>query len=141
MGAPGEGRQRRVVAESTAGGQVMFFGGPTGQMEMWSPEQLVLESALKPRLRDDTDQTPTAQAAAQTAAEVKGRWTTLIAFHKSNMGIGFGGLPPSPGGPGRRGQGPAPGDQNQRFVTLTPSQRVQRARERVQWRQEQQVLP
>lgn len=123
----GEGQRRSVMAKRTKAGSVVFFGGPGGETEMWSPEELVLESALLPRLGGETRVAATAQATAEVARRVKGRWTTFLAFRKSSMGIGFGGMPP-----GSPGIGPGPHEPNERFMTLTPAQRVQRARERLQ---------
>lgn len=130
---PQDGRQRRVLAKSTKDGAVMFFGGPSGEMEMWSPEELVLESALSSRLGSETNQASTAQAAAEAARKVKGRWTSFLAFRKSSMGIGFSAMPPAPGRP-RLEHGPA--EPNERFANLTPEQRVKRARERLEWKNE-----
>jgi len=130
---PEDGQQRRVLAKRTKDGPVMFFGGPSGEMEMWSPEELVLESALSSRLGSETNQTPTAQAAAEAARRVKGRWTSFLAFRKSSMGIGFAGMPPAPGRPGLEH---GPGEPNARFANLTPEQRVKRAREGLQWGKE-----
>jgi hypothetical protein len=134
---PGPGQERRVLAKRTKDGPVMFFGGPSGKMEMWSAEELVLESALGARLGGDTNQAPTAQAAAEAACKVKGRWRSFVAFRKSSMGIGFGGT----AAPGRPGLEHGPGEQNERFANLTPEQRVKRARERLQWKKIEQPFP
>jgi hypothetical protein len=112
----------------------MFSGGADGQMEMWSPEELVVETPLSTRLNGNSEEpAATPQAAAQTARKVNGRWTTFVAFQKSAMGIGFR-LPPAgpngPGDPGRPGFDPMKHNPNDRFARLTPEQRVQRARQR-----------
>jgi len=135
-------------------------GGANGngvtEQEFWTPEELVMESALNRRLGSHPDDA-TAEIAAQTANKVNGRWTTYYAFRKSRIGMGFGGTflqrgPPSgPGGPigavsdaGGANfppgalSGPVPGDlqeaatreRNEQFARLTPEQRVQRARAR-----------
>jgi len=127
---PGPGQRRMMMVRAGPNGPVMFSGGPDGQVEMWSPEELLLASALKPLLGDEHTQAATSQTAAETARKVKGQWTTLVAFRKSNMGIGMGLMPRGdPGGPGR-----AKPDPNERFARLTPAQRVQRARERLELR-------
>ena len=128
-------------------GPIFFQGRPGGQMEMWSLEELVLESMLRPRLGGDgaaQDPAATADAAAETARKVHGRLTTYLAFRKSSMGVGFGmrtsARPewcqstsvrgPNPPGFGHAiGAGP---NSNERFARLTPEQRVQRARERLE---------
>jgi hypothetical protein len=126
-GGPGpmDGQPRMMLARRTPNGPVMFFGGPGGQMELWSPEELVVETALNARLGSDPGPTATAQAAAESARKVGGQWTTYFAFRKSAMGIGFG-APPRPG------SDPLKRTPNERFARLTPEQRVQRARERLQ---------
>ena|SRR5256885_3129642 len=119
-----------------------------------------MESALKARLPDTKDHPPTAEAAAELAKNVKGHWTTYLAFRKSPFGIGF--RPPmfshskagdgkgSPGGPQMRVAGMKPnGETDQRpsfppdveeeakrarndhFARLTPEQRVLRERKRL----------
>src|SRR5205807_8043606 len=86
-------------------GPVLFSGsgGPGGQMEMWSPEELVMETPLTTRFSSTVEQerAATAKAAADAAHKVNGHWTTFLAFRKSTMGIGFR-LPPAggPNGPG-----------------------------------------
>ena len=96
-------------------------------MEVWSPEELVMESALNDRLGEDRGETATPAAAAEVARKVKGQWTIYLAFRKSNMGIGFGPPPTARPGfdPDKRGP-------NDHFARLTPEQRVQRARQRIQ---------
>lgn len=122
-------------------GPICFEGSPNGQMEMWSPEALVMESSLRPRLGNDRaiqQITPTAAAAAQTARKVNGRWVTFLAFRKSSMGVGSGMRTLAPPGfsaqgpipPGGHTVGPGP-NSNSRFTRLTPEQRVQRERDRL----------
>jgi hypothetical protein len=106
----------------------MFAGGPKGQMETWSPEELVIEASLKSRLGGENSSSATAQAATEAAQKVKGKWTTYFAFRKSNLGIGFGNMPHS-----QPGLGQIKHDPNDRFARLTPEQRVQRAREHFQF--------
>lgn len=131
---------------------ISFERGVDGQLEMWSPRELVLESSLRNRLGNDlisTNSVPTTAAAAQTARKVDGRWTTYLAFYKTSMGIGFK-MPRGPNvdrnsaasskasqtgpalGPDSR---PTPGrmlrppDPNRKFENFTPEQRVQFARQ------------
>jgi hypothetical protein len=120
-------------------------------MEMWSPEELLMETPLRARLGEQ-DVAATAKSAAETAKKVNGKWTTFFAFRKSPMGIGFR-LPPvarqdgpgggpnasrspgamsGPGGPDKPGFNPMRHNPNDRFARLTPEQRVQRAQERAQ---------
>ncbi len=137
-------------------GSVVFQGGPDGPVEVWSPEELVMEARLRPRLGDDgatPDRGATAAAAAETARKVKGRWTTYLAFRKSSLGARFGIAPRprpglsqpiskrgeksvSPAGEPPRGLGQAARgpwlNLNDRFSRLTPEERVQRVRERQQ---------
>jgi hypothetical protein len=147
-GPGGAGGQRRMmVIKRGANGPVMFSGGADGQMEMWSSEELVVQTPLSTRLSDQ-DLSATTQSAAATAKKLDAKWTTFLAFRKSPVGIGFS-LPPM-GGPGGQGGtkgargplGPGGSDKseldpmkhnpNDRFARLTPEQRVQRARERAQ---------
>lgn len=112
-------------------GRIFFQGDPNGQMEIWSPEELVMESSLRPRLGNDgtmRDIAVTAASAAETARKVNGRWTSFRVLRKSSMGVGFKAMtPPRPGlsSPSIIEPGPDPS------ATLTPEQRVQRAREHV----------
>ena len=108
-------------------GNAVVLQGADGRMETWSPEELVMESALKPRLGSGSIQTATIQTAADIAARVHGHWTTLLAFRKSEMGVGLR-MPPPCLGPGQVMRGPNPND---RFVTLTPAQRVRREQARL----------
>jgi hypothetical protein len=139
--------------------RVFRRGGPGGnvtEQEVWSPEELVMESALKGRLGNATPEYATRETAAQTAQKINGRWTTYFAFRKSKLGFGPGGMPPgltlnrdgkgAPMGPGSTGgaggapppllSGPPPENiqqelaraRNEEFARLTPEQRVERAR-------------
>lgn len=127
-GGEGEHGATMMVARQGPHGPIIFRGGPSGQVEIWSPQELVLESSLSNRLGNDsisTNSAPTTTAAAQTARKVGGRWTTYLAFHKSSMGIGF----RMPHGPPKPGQMPHPPNPNRRFENLTPEQRVRLARQ------------
>ena len=108
------GQRPMMLARRTK--NLIVFGGPGG--EVWSPEELVVELPLTPRLSREHYQAPTTAAAAEAARTVHGHWTTYLAFRKSSMGVGW--MPPG------RQLGP-----NDRFATLTPEQRVQRARARL----------
>ena len=144
-GAGFSGGKRMMMMKRGANGPVMFTSGANGQMEMWSPEELVMESPLSTRLGEQ-DIAATAQSAAATAKKVKGKWTTFFAFRKSALGVGFGpppiagtgGLggpkafqgPGGPHGPDKPGFDPMKHNPNDRYARLTPEQRVQRARDR-----------
>jgi len=141
-----------MLARPGPDGPITFQRGRHGQVEMWSPRELVLESSLRNRLGGDsisTNSMPTIAAAAQTARKVDGRWTTYVAFHKSSMGIGFkmpresapldatqikskSGMDAGPNMP-RDGTKPPhvprPPIPNRRFQDFTPEQRVQLARQ------------
>lgn len=105
------------------GGAVMFSKNANGQTEMWSPEELVMETPLSARLGADKPPAPTAQAAEEAAQELNGKWAAYLAFRKSIMGVGA-------TIPGRAGGNPLKRSPNDRFAKLTPEQRVQRVRER-----------
>ncbi len=131
-GAMGGGR-RMMVMRRGPNGPVVFSGGADGQMEIWSPEELVMETPLSTRLKSASEEAAaTAKGAAETARKVNGCWATFIAFQKSAMGVGFR-LPPhgpnGPGGPDRPGFNPMNHNPNDRFARLTPEQRVERARQ------------
>jgi hypothetical protein len=126
--APMPGQMGMMLARRTKDGPMVFFMGPGGQTEIWSPEELVMESPLTARLGRGHNQAPTAAAAEETARTVHGHWTTYLAFRKSSMGIGW--MPP-----GRPGPGDARRGSNDRFATLTPEQRVRRARARLSFDQ------
>ena len=134
---------------------ITFERGLDGQLEMWSPQELVLESLLSNRFGNvaidsiSTNSVPTTAAAAQTARKVDGRWTTYLAFHKTSMGIGFK-MPREsaplnveqiaskssmevaskmPGARPKPRPTVRPPNPNRRFENLTPEQRVQLARQ------------
>jgi len=141
---PMGGQRRMMIVKKGPGGPVMFSGGGDGQMEMWSAEELVMETSLTNRIgrTDEPDQAATAEAAAEAARKVSGHWTTFLAFRKSTMGVGFrmpsndglggpGGHGGSgPGAPDKPGFDPMKHNPNDRFARLTPEQRVERARQR-----------
>ncbi|HYT58891.1 MAG TPA: hypothetical protein VEL06_01895 [Haliangiales bacterium] len=117
--------QRGMMMFRHTGNGATVMQNPNGQVEFWSAEELVMESALYARLGSERSETATSAAAAETARKVKGRWTTYLAFRKSSMGMAG---PP----PGRPGLDPVKRDPNDRFARLTPEQRVARARERLE---------
>jgi len=121
MGGPGV----MMMFRRDEGGGVMVSRNASGQTEMWSPEELVMETPLSTRLGTNDEPTPGPQAAEEAAGKVKGKWTTYFAFRKSIMGVGF-----AAPGSGRPDPGSLKHDPNDRFARLTPEQRVQRARER-----------
>jgi hypothetical protein len=124
-GAP-EPHRIRIVRNGPSGPTVLM-GGPNSQVEVWSPEELVIPTPLKARFTEDPSQSPSAAEAAATAQKVNGKWTTYLAFRKSSLGVGFAAMPPTPGPAGPTLRLPNP---SERFVNLTPAQRVQRARGR-----------
>jgi len=109
-----------------------------GQMRMtWPLPRLLIEASLSERLGGEPEEGATAEAAARLARKVNGRWTTYMALAQMPKGLrftggGFGGGfrgPPPPGfDPSKLAQNNKLGP-NDRFVRLTPDQRVQRARE------------
>jgi hypothetical protein len=132
--------------------------GQPVEEEIWTPEELVLESTLQGKLGAGADERASADAAAAAAAKVGGKWTTYLAFRKSRFDFGFGGVEasmrgarriqvnPHAGPPGATNLnamvelgGPSPADleaamqrkRNDELGRLTPEQRVQRARERL----------
>jgi hypothetical protein len=122
-----EGPPRHMMmARRGPGGAFVFMGGPNGQMEIWSPAELLIPTPLKEQIGNQPQLSATPQAAVDLAHQVHGKWTTYLAFRKSSMGVGFRMPPPRPG----LGQPFRPPDPNERFANLTPAQRVQRARER-----------
>jgi hypothetical protein len=120
---PGPGGVMMFRRNSANG--VMFAQNGQGQTERWAPEELLAEQALTNRLGTDYSAAPNAQTAQEAAQRVNGRWTSYLALRKSIMGVGFAGA-----GPRRPGTGPLDRNPNERFASLTPEQRVQRARER-----------
>jgi hypothetical protein len=113
--------------------------------EIWSPEHLVLEQRLLPKLGDQTYQDASEAAAREVSEKVKGSLTTLYVFNKSPGGFPFAGKmmrqihqesghgtnaipgepPPLPDVEGvvRRAEA-------ENYTRLTPEQRVRRAREK-----------
>ena len=122
-GQPGQKRMMMMVRRAGNGGAIVTQGGD-GTVEVWSPEELVIESSLATQLGGEHNDDATPAWAADAARKVRGRWMTLFSLRKSSMGVGFGGVP------GRSGGDPMKHSQTDRFARLTPEQRVQRARER-----------
>ena len=120
----------RVMFRKTPDGQVFVQGGGNNDTEIWSPEELVMESSLRTQLTGEDPQKASATAAAETARKVRGKWTTCYTLKKSIMGIGF-------TGPGPKGRGidPMKHTPNDRFARLTPEQRVLQARQRLQFKE------
>jgi hypothetical protein len=142
-------------------------GEPGGAVEeeVWTPEELLLESVLSSRLGSGHGDAATPEAATEIAQELKGRWTTFIAMRKARMAMGLGALSGSgprlerarfDGRPGREQRGtnadisgltpanlerdlPRPGYAE--FGRLTPEQRVQRARERLRLTTSEKRIP
>ena len=119
-----------MMIRTARNGPVVFRGGPNGQIELWSPQELVMESSLTARFDARTNERPTAEAAAGAARKVEGKWTTYLAFSKSSMGVGFE-QPYGHPGLGRGFRPFRPPDPNEPFVNLTPEQRVEQARRRL----------
>lgn len=143
-GSAAGGQRRMMVVKAGANGPVTFSSGGDGKTEMWSAEELVMETPLSTRFSEQ-DLAATSQSAADSAKKINGKWTTFLAFRKSSMGIGFRLPPPGgpggpngprgpfgPGGPEKPAFDPMKHNPNDRFARLTPEQRVQRARERAQ---------
>ena len=126
---PMHGERRMMVTRRVQGASVSVAvtGGANGRVEVWSPQELVMPSSLTNRLAGDHSQAATPEAAAAAARELKGTWTTLLAFRKSSMGIGE-----AASLQGQLGLDPVKHSLNDRFARLTPAQRVQRARQRLQ---------
>lgn len=126
---PDGGHHQIMLARRTKDGSVVFEEGANGQIEAWSPTELIIASQLGERLGTNAALSATAGAAAETALKVHGKWTTFLAFSKSPAGIGFSAMPHGRPAPGQFGKGP--NDSMERFGNLTPEQRVQRERERL----------
>jgi len=123
---PMEYRPGAVMFKKTMDGQAYIqAGGPNGT-ELWSPEELVLESSLEPSLGGDSPRRASPTTAAETARRFQGKWTTCLALRKSVLGIGFAG-PSTTGGR----NAPLHREPNDRFSWLTPEQRVLQARQRM----------
>ena len=134
-------RTLRIVKKGASDGSV--------EEELWSPEELLVETALKPRLGHEQPQNDIPLAAVQTAQKVNAHWRTYVAFRKSAMGIGFAGrrfgqfvdrghgpLVNGTNSEDRQSELPPPNleeaakqERNDLFERLTPEQRVRRARE------------
>jgi hypothetical protein len=123
---PMTGRPGQIMMFRRMEGGPMVMQNPKGEVEAWSPEEMVMEGSLITRYGSEQSQEATAQAAAETARKLKAKWATYLAMTKSSMGVGFG-PPPLPG------SDPLKRDPNDRFAKLTPEQRVQRARQRLEF--------
>ena len=75
----------RMGRKSADGGKV--------EEEIWSPEELVMESRLSSRLAEGFSTSPSAEGAAKTAEQARGRWKTYYALRKSVFGMDFAGMP------------------------------------------------
>lgn len=138
-GRPGGPQPRiRMVTRSSDGN-----GGVTE--EIWSPEHVVLEQRLQPKLGDKTYEDASETVAREVAEKVKGNLTTLYVLGGSPGGSPFrdrlvrrlpghdsnatntiaGGVPPPPDIESAIKRAEA-----ENYVRLTPEQRVQRAREK-----------
>lgn len=147
--APGPGSHRVVKADGPRPMVRMITRTSDGRggitEEIWSPENLVLEDRLSPKLGDTVIETPSAAAAKKVAEKVKAAWTTLYVLRKSPGGFPFGGAMVrkihaggAGGTNGVHGEAPSLPDleavvrraEAENFTRLTPEQRVQRAREK-----------
>src|SRR5262249_20754230 len=122
-GLPGGHRGMFLMRHGPDGPSV--FHGPEGQVEIWCPEELLMDSSLSPKLNGEQPEVATAKQAAEVAQKVKARWTTYLTFRKSLMGI-----QPLAKPNGRPDLDLPRHNPNDRFVNLTPDQRVRMARER-----------
>jgi len=142
--AQGRPRMVKIVRKGGEGG--------TTETEIWTPEELVIQSDLNGRLGETKTEVASPAEAESVARKVNGRWTTYVALRKTKLGMDFGGFQHSAprtkvitsGAPG--GQEVAPDlslgsggfeeaiarQKNDEFGRLTPEQRVARARERKQ---------
>jgi hypothetical protein len=159
--APG-GTTVDVDVQATGGGSDVMVkaGGPrnrtrvitrardgTGRMteEIWSPEHVVLEERLHPKLGDMTYPDASELVARTVAKKVKAHLTTLYVLRKSPGGFPFTGKLlreiPREAGDGTNsapGELPPPPDlesvvrraEAENYTRLTPEQRVQRVREK-----------
>jgi hypothetical protein len=125
----------QVIMRKMVNGQMFIQGGNEGAVESWSPEELVADTRLKPDPAGRDIQTASEASAAETARLLGGKWTTRIALRKSVLGIGFTQLPHNAKGPQPLRRTP-----NDRFVSLTPDQRVLQARQRLWSNEEEQVI-
>jgi len=105
-------------------GDTVMQQGPGGRVEMWSPEELVVDLTLQPRLSGMRLETASPAEASEAAQTAKAHWTTFLALRKAMLGMAG---PPAL----RPGFDPLKRGPNDRFVRLTPAQRVARERERL----------
>jgi hypothetical protein len=115
--------------------------------EIWSPEHVVLEERLQPKLGDKSYSEPTEAVAREIADKVKGDLTTLYVLSGAPGGFAFPGKMMRPihlasgSGPGTNstpGKMPPLPDiesavrraEAENYTRLTPEQRVQRIREK-----------
>lgn len=90
-GGPGPAGGVQMQRRQKQGAPVMVTmrkradGSGAVEQEIWSPEQLVLESRLSPRLGDNYSTSPSPEGAVETANKVKGSWKTYFALKKSSM--------------------------------------------------------
>jgi hypothetical protein len=162
--APGDGKAGTKPAGSKQHRPMMMKivrrgGGGDGAMteeEIWTPEEMVIETVLSGRLGNEKSGEATPAAADLAARKVSGRWTTFIALRKSRLGMDFGGLRQitprirtlTAGNSGINGNGleenldPSNLEEslarrrNDEFGRLTPEQRVARARDRQRFKQD-----
>jgi hypothetical protein len=120
----------------------MITMSPNGEKAVWSPERLVLEATLMPRVGGEPPAEATAESAAGTAKAVHGKWHLYYALERSPVPMGsmghlhFKGSGPGPGGDHR----PALGDigaaiererrtARLRQMSHSPEEQVERARQ------------
>jgi hypothetical protein len=130
-------RIRMVTRSRDANGEVIE--------EIWSPERVVLEQRLQPKLGDQTYQDASEAVAREISEKVKGNLTTLYVLRKSPGGFPFAGRMMrqvhvgAGGGTNIVASEPPPMPdiesavkraEAENYTRLTPEQRVQRAREK-----------
>jgi len=112
--------------------------------EVWSPEHVVMEQLLRPKLGDQTYEEASEAVAREVSTKVKGELTTLYVLRKSPGGFPMAGRmmrkihDGSAGGTNGHGEMPPMPDiesvikraEAENYTRLTPEQRVQRAREK-----------
>ena len=150
--APHGGGSMRVITMTTdASGKLV--------QDSWSPEEVLMETRLRPKLGDKKYEVPSLEVATEVATLVGGKTATIYVMRAMPGGAG---LPPGllMGGGGHGGQrrvilrsgdgsGPAgpdlpnietmvQKDRAENYTKLTPEQRVQRAKERQNRAQTQQ---
>jgi hypothetical protein len=133
----GSPRIRMVSRSRDANGEVIE--------EIWSPERVVLEQRLQPKLGDQTYQDASEAVAREISEKVKGNLTTLYVLRKSPGGFPFAGKmmrqvhSGAGGGTNIVGGEPLPMPdiesavkraEAENYTRLTPEQRVQRARQK-----------